>query len=113
MKMDWRWVKGRWFEFRIGHGTYLSFLLSFTNFVLISYNLLIERIPFLKELFPNLWLFVVIGITFYVPVTVLVGHWHNKKQLKTDIMLGVDVNPYWKDMQKRLDRIEKLLENLQ
>ncbi len=38
------WIQERWFEFRQGHGTYLGFILSFVNFVLISYSLFLEKI---------------------------------------------------------------------
>ena len=34
------WFRSRWYEFRMGHSTYLIFLLTFTNFILISYRFL-------------------------------------------------------------------------
>ena len=42
------WMRSRWWEFSIGHSTYLIFILTFVNFILISHRLLIERVPFLE-----------------------------------------------------------------
>ena len=43
-----------WAYFRRGHSAYLSFILSFANFVVLQYRLLIQYVPFLKYLFMNI-----------------------------------------------------------
>ncbi len=67
------WIRRRWWEFSQGHSTYLIFLLTFMNFVLIAYRLLIERIPFIQELFPQLWIFVLIFLVSYIPASTIIG----------------------------------------
>lgn len=87
------WVRSRWFEFRIGHGIYLIFILTFVNFILISYRLLIERIPFLEEIVPELWVFMVLFLAFYVPAAIIIGFWHRKTQLRVESTLVQQQNP--------------------
>ncbi len=88
------WIRRRWFDFRQGHAIYLIFLLTFANFVLIFYRLLIEKIPILEEIFSNLWMFIVIFILIYIPIAILIGHWHNTTQLKIEIDRMVRENPF-------------------
>ena len=88
------WMRSRWWEFRIGHSTYLIFILTFVNFVLISYRLLIERIPFLKEIIPELWIFIVMFLVFYIPASIIIGFWHRKTQLKVESTLSMEQNPF-------------------
>ena len=78
------WIRRRWYDFRNGHSFYLIFLLSFSNFILISHRLLIERVTFLDQVFANLWFFVIAFISIYVPVAILIGHWHKKTQLRVE-----------------------------
>ena len=87
------WMRRRWFDFRQGHGVYLIFLLSFSNFVLIFHRMLIERITALDEIFKELWLFVVIFILIYIPTAILIGYWHNRTQMRVEITRMVRENP--------------------
>jgi hypothetical protein len=107
--MKTNWFKRRWFDFRMGHGTYLSFLLSFTNFLLISYNFLVSQVPFLQQLFPSILEFAVLGAVVYIPLAIYIGHWHNTKQLGTDITVQANKNPYYQILIEKLDRIEQEL----
>jgi len=77
----------------MGHGTYLIFLLTFTNFTLISYRLLIEKIPFLQGIVPELWIFMVLFISIYIPASILIGFWHRKTQLRVETTLQNQENP--------------------
>jgi len=87
------WARSRWYEFRVGHGIYLIFILTFVNFILISYRLLIERIPFLEGIVPELWVFMVLFLAFYVPAAIIIGFWHRKTQLKVESTLVQQQNP--------------------
>ena len=87
-------MRSRWYEFRLGHSTYLIFMLTFVNFVLISYRLLIERIPFLQEFIPQLWIFAVMFLAIYIPVAIIIGFWHRKTQLKVEQTLSLQQNPF-------------------
>jgi len=87
------WIRRRWWEFRQGHSTYLIFLLTFMNFVLIAYRLLIEKIPFIQELFPQLWIFVLIFVLVYIPLSIIIGNWHRRTQLRVETTINVLENP--------------------
>jgi len=87
------WIRRRWYDFRNGHSLYLIFILTFSNFVLIFHRLLIERIPFLDEVFSQLWVFVIGFVLIYIPLAVLIGHWHKRTQLRIDTEMMVRQNP--------------------
>lgn len=87
------WARQRWWEFRQGHSIYLIFILTFINFVLIAYRLLIEKIPFFKQIFPELWIFVVLFLGIYIPASILIGYWHRRTQLSVEATLGMEQNP--------------------
>jgi len=67
-------MRRRWLDFRLGHTTYLTFALAFSNFILIFHRLLIERIPVLDKIFSELWVFAVFFIVIYIPLSSLVGY---------------------------------------
>ncbi len=92
------WIRRRWWEFRTGHSTYLIFLLTFMNFVLIAYRLLIERIPFIQELFPQLWIFILTFVLVYLPLSIIIGNWHRRTQLRVETTISVLENPLWAKM---------------
>ena len=87
-------MRSRWWEFRIGHSTYLIFMLTFVNFILISHRLLIERVPFLQELVPELWIYMVLFLIIYIPMSILIGFWHRRTQLKVEQTLTLHQNPF-------------------
>ena len=87
------WIRSRWWEFRAGHSVYLIFVLTFINFILISYRLLIEKIPLFQDLFPNLSIFVLLFLSFYIPTAIIIGFWHRKTQLKVETTLTMQQNP--------------------
>jgi len=72
---------------------YLSFALTFVNFLLIVYRLLIEQVPFLNVVFPNLWTFALLLLMIYFPLAVAIGHWHRTLQLPTESNIGFMASP--------------------
>jgi hypothetical protein len=92
--METVWLRRRWFDFRLGHSVYLIFLLSFSNFILIFHRLLIERIEFLDNIFSELWVFVLIFVIAYIPISVGVGVWHRKTQIKIENEQSLLNNPF-------------------
>jgi hypothetical protein len=110
--ISWSWIRRRWYEFRMGHTTYLSFVLSLTNFLLISYNFLVSQIPMLKNLFSSVVYFSVVFVVAYVPVTIYIGHMHNRKQLSTDLTVAGERNPFFMAILEKLDKIEKDLQEI-
>jgi magnesium-transporting ATPase (P-type) len=78
------WVRRRWLDFRQGHSVYLIFLMTFANFVTIQFSLLVDRVPALNSIFPNLWIFAAIFVLAYAPLAVVIGYWHRKSQWKVE-----------------------------
>jgi len=91
--VDKNFIRRRWFDFRQGHSYYLIFALSFANFILIFYRLLIEQIPELNEIFSSLWIFVLVFILLYIPIAVGIGAWHRKTQLKIEADVSLKQSP--------------------
>ncbi len=105
--MDIAWGRRRWFDFRQGHGMYLVFAMSFTNFVLIFYRLLIEQIKSLEEVFSHLWIFVAVFLIAYIPLAIAIGYWHRKTQMKVESEQSMRQNPLLaKNFRMLLDVIE-------
>ncbi len=88
-------MRRRWLDFRNGHGLYLVFLMGFANFILIFHRLFIERIPFLEDVFSNLWVFAIFFVIIYVPTAILVGYWHKKTQMKIEMEVLARQNPFF------------------
>ena len=92
--MNSNWLRRRWFDFRLGHSVYLIFLLSFSNFILIFHRLLIERVEFLNDIFSELWMFIVLFVIIYFPISIIVGAWHRKTQIKVENEQALLNNPF-------------------
>ena len=92
--MDQPWIRRRWYDFRLGHGLYLIFALSFANFILITHRLLIERVPILNEFFSSLWFFTIIFILAYIPISIVIGVWHRRTQLRVEQDIAMRQNPF-------------------
>jgi|TARA_B110000495_G_C22820592_1_gene478999 amino acid permease len=105
--MNETWSRRRWYDFRQGHGMYLVFAMSFVNFVLIFYRLLIEQIDFLGDFFSNLWVFVIIFLVVYIPAAVLIGNWHRKTQMRIEHEQSMKQSPLMaKNFRVILDLLE-------
>ena len=94
----------------MGHGTYFSFFLSFTNFLLITYTFLVKEIPLLQRLFPSLLNFTFFGAIIYIPLATYVGRLHNTRQLQTDITIQADRNPYYQKILAELEEMKQKLD---
>ena len=125
--MEEGWIRRRWWEFRQGHSIYLIFMLTFVNFILIAYRLLIEKVTVFKELIPELWMFATLFIICYIPAATLIGFWHRRTQLRVettivnqqnpvlarmirtllDVQTGVASEDEIKEFRKMLEKIEK------
>jgi len=89
------WIRRRWFDFRQGHSIYLIFAMSFANFVLIFYRLLVEEVEILSQIFSTLWIFVVVFLLTYIPVAILIGLWHRRTQMKVEGEQILRHNPFF------------------
>jgi len=92
-----------WTYFRRGHGTYLAFLMSFANFVVIQYRLLIENISFLEALFSSLTAFAATFFLVYLPVATVIGWFDYKKfAVPVDATIAAQANPWVRDLARGL-----------
>ena len=98
IKVNEGWIRRRWWEERHGHTTYLIYILTFVNFILISYTFFIEKIPFFQELIPQLWIFVLIFLVSYIPASTIIGYWHRRTQLRVETTIKLLENPLWAKM---------------
>lgn len=82
-----------------GHSAWIVFALSFLNFVVLQYRLVIESSPSLFSLFPHLLQFIIVFAVIYVPVTTLIG-WIDYKRGSVPIESSVAVlsSPWFCDM---------------
>jgi len=78
---------------RTGHSTYLMFFLAIVNFILIAYNYFIESNEIFNEFISNLWIFAVIFLIFYFPVSLMIGRWHTNTQLSVDVTMKMNEDP--------------------
>jgi hypothetical protein len=86
MMMKNNFFRIRWLDFRQGHGIYLAFFIYFSDTILIQYNLLIDRLPFLDPfLGANIIGFAIIFIALYVPFAIIIGYWHRKSQWTVEV----------------------------
>ncbi len=82
-----------WLDGRIGHTTYLMFFLTFVNFIIISFNFLIEDEAMLHDIIPSMWIFAIIFIVAYIPISILIGRWHRYTQLSAEYVILHEQNP--------------------
>ncbi len=92
--MKQSWVRRRWQDFRFGHSIYLIFLLTFSNFVLIFYRLLIEEVEVLSEVFSDLWFFVGVFVILYIPIAIGIGAFHRRTQIRVETEQTLLNNPF-------------------
>ena len=85
MKINNNFFRRRWLDFRQGNGIYLIFLITFAEFIVIQYKLLIDRVPFINSFIGgNIIGFALIFFAIYIPLSIVIGYWHRKNQLKVE-----------------------------
>lgn len=77
-----------WFYFRMGYGTYLTFLLGFLTTLITVYYLAINNSPILLDIFPRFWLFAAIATVIGIPIGVLLGWFHMKGRRNMEVRNG-------------------------
>ena len=92
------WFRKRWFDGRSGNSIYLIFGLTFVNFVIIAYRFLIEKDSVFEEIFGSMWIFGLIFLVTYIPISIIIGYWHRKTQLKVEQTLKYLEAPFFAKM---------------
>lgn len=93
--MNKQFLRRRWLDFRNGHTIYLAFVLTFVNFILITYNFAIERVTFLNSIFGSLAIFTVVFVAIYLPAAMLIGYWHRRSQYSVENEALLQENWIW------------------
>ena len=64
-----------WYYFRNGWSIYFAFIFAAINTLVITYYLAIERVPFLKEVFPSFAFYVIAAVGIGIPLlTIIVNY---------------------------------------
>ncbi len=82
-----------WWAGRMGTTNYILILLVLLNFILITYNFLIEGNTIFEKFTSTMWLFAIVFLIFYVPVSVLIGRWHTNTQISTEQIIRLSEDP--------------------
>lgn len=82
--MKSQYLRRRWLDFRNGHSVYLAFILTFINFILITYNFAIKQVPFFHGILDNLLVFVLFFVGIYIPSAIIIGYWHRRNQYSVE-----------------------------
>lgn len=92
-----------WTYFRRGHSMYLVFIITFMNFVVIQFRLLVEYIPLLSTLFTQIIYFAVVFFFIYGPLAIIIG-WQDFKRVAVpmDATLSAKASPYNRDIAQAL-----------
>ena len=95
-----------WLDGRIGHTTYLMFSLQLINFLLITYNFLIEGEQIFQTFLSDLWLFGTIFMIFYIPISILIGKWHTETQINVEMTMKMYEDPITAKMVRGLLNVQ-------
>ena len=112
----------KWLDGRMGHTLYLMFFLTLVNFILISYRFFIEDSSFFSNILSELWIFGIVLISAYIPVSIIIGHWHRKTQLSVEMDIKYKEIPFiakmfrtWLDGETNkmnMEEIDKIVDRL-
>ena len=86
----------------MGTTNYLMLFLAMANFVLIAYNFLIEDSTIMGEIFSNMWIFVLVFLLSYIPISIIIGNWHTKTQISTEQVIRNLEDPIFAKMFRNL-----------
>ena len=91
-----RFVTRTWYYFRMGYGTYLTFLLGYVSTLITVYYLAIKSIPSLLDLFPRFVPFAMLATIIGVPLSVGIGWVHLKRSsaYTSEQDIATESNPY-------------------
>ena len=97
MTSKFGFVARLWYYFRIGYGTYLTFLLGAVNTLVVVWYLAIREVPAIENFFGHFVGFAVVVALVGVPLSVAMGWLHIKRTpaYSSEMDIGVEANPYY------------------
>ena len=101
-----RGARDLWIFFKSGHSGYFTFILSLANFIVLQYNLFVEKIPFLRQIIPNISIFIIFFSLIYFPLAIIVGYFEIKRGVT---MRRPFLTPYTQDTLESNIRLRRSL----
>ncbi len=95
-------IRKLWYDARTGTTHYYLLLLSMLNFILITYNFLIEGTIIFDNLISNMWIYGIIFLVLYFPISVMIGRWHTNSQISVDLTVKMHKDPIMAKMVRTL-----------
>ena len=86
-------IRKFWLDGRTGTTNYFMLLFAMTNFILITYNFLIEDNVIFNNILSDMWIYTIIFVILYFPVSILIGRWHTNTQLSVDVTMKMYRDP--------------------
>jgi hypothetical protein len=85
-----------WYYFRVGYGTYLTYLLGIGSTIITVYYLMIKSIPALQSIFPNLYVFASVFFIVGIPLAVALGfaHFKRTRAYSSEMDISQETNPF-------------------
>lgn len=89
------WLGRRFWESRQFYSAYIALFVAITNWITIQYRLVLEQLPVLNIIFPNIIIFTVVAAIIFTIISILGGHYiHRKRQFRIEQSLATEENPY-------------------
>ena len=89
------WLGRRFWESRQFYSAYIALFVAITNWITIQYRLVLEQLPVLNIIFPNIIVFTVVAAIIFTIISILGGHYiHRKRQFRIEQSLATEENPY-------------------
>jgi hypothetical protein len=91
-----RLIGRAWYYFRLGYGSYLTFILGYLSTLVTVYYLAIKNIPSLLDIFPKFVPFAVISTVVGPPVAIAIGWIHLKRSslLISEVEISMEASPF-------------------
>lgn len=106
--MNRRRIRRIWVYMRSGNATYLSYIISTSNTVLIFWGLGLSNIPWVTK-YLHLWQFALLFIMTFLPLAILLGHWHYRTQMPIETDLQYTNSPI---MMQLVNDVKEIKEQL-
>lgn len=85
----------RWTRYFQDGFSYLSYPITLINFLTIIFYLLLDKVPWMKILFPHFIIFALVSITILLPLSAFIGFLHIKhsRMYEAENVLMTENNP--------------------
>lgn len=80
------------------YASWVGWIFTISTFLIVSYDDILEIFPWLVTIFPNVFVFVIIGLPIILSMLVIIGKWDFKGgSYKPEAIIGWQENPEWMD----------------